>query len=444
MLDLEDELRALLHERAETAPAAADLEARIDGRLRAKARARRVAAVAITTAVIVTAALTTDAFVARGHDGPSLHVVPGPATQPITTRAPVVVAPGAWATIADPPMTGAFASVWTGTHLVVAFRAPDLLRFASYDPAHDAWTTLPDPPVEIQAPLSDEPTFAWTGTTVLVWGYENHNPGDTSGGTHRLLELDPTTRSWRRLADPPVQSLIDVHPIWTGHELVVWGGAYGASTPAQGAAYDPVSNRWHGIATAPISIRSDPTIVWTGTEMIVWGGAVADAEGRRPLTAADQLEGAAYNPATDSWRPLPSSGLPTMQFAVGAWTGRELVVFGEPVTGTTDLGAAYDPATNRWRAIAATTLSQREQTSSTWTGHELIVWGGFFQGGPFADGAAYDPGTDRWHPLTPSPLSARFDATMGWTGQLAIVVGGSASNATSPAPPGFGAAAYRP
>ena len=41
--------------------------------------------------------------------------------------------------------------------------------------------------------------------------------------------------------------------VWTGHELIVFGGSSGdgLATPA-GAAYDPASDRWQALAAAPI------------------------------------------------------------------------------------------------------------------------------------------------------------------------------------------------
>src|SRR5262249_13952856 len=157
-----------------------------------------------------------------------------------------------------------------GDRVIVAFRGSDgVLHFASYEP--NRWTRITDPPVELQAPLTDSPTFAWTGARVLVWAYENHAPGNTSGGNHRLLSYDPARRRWDRLADPPVSGLIDAHPVWTGSELLIWGGPAGA-TGTWGGAYDPATNTWHDIAAAPMTAREDPTVVWTGTEMIVWAG----------------------------------------------------------------------------------------------------------------------------------------------------------------------------
>ena len=449
MLDLEDELRAVLRERSADAPASPEFAARIDRRLHANVRTRRIVAAALTAAVVTGAALTTGALVGRHHgNSVSTTATPGPTT---TARPAVQVQPGEWAAIADPPMSDAYASVWTGSELVVAFRAPNI-RFAAYDAAHDSWARIPDPPIEIVAPFTSDSTMAWTGTTLLVWGYENHG-GDTFSGHHRLLSYDPASDRWTQLASPPIDTLIQAHPVWTGRELLVWGGNFnGELAPATGLAYDPATNHWTRMPTAPLSTREDPTIVWTGQELIVWGGLTANANGQ-----PDTNEGAAYDPDTNAWRPLPKSGLPPMELAAAAWTGREMIALGSAVGGQTgqngpDVGAAYNPTTNQWRPIATTPLAEREQMSSTWTGHELIVWGGLSFSGfrhTLADGAAYDPATDTWRMLATSPLGSRLGASMTTTGDgLVVVVGGNgpstAANASNGEPPAPGAAAYRP
>src|SRR5690606_31588462 len=59
------------------------------------------------------------------------------------------------------------------------------------------------------------------------------------------------------------------------------------------------------LAPGPLSGREAAASVWTGTELLIWGGgAGGDADGR---TFAD---GAAYDPATDTWRTLAPSPLP--------------------------------------------------------------------------------------------------------------------------------------
>jgi len=75
--------------------------------------------------------------------------------------------------------------------------------------------------------------------------------------------------------------------------MIVWGG-HGVNTLNTGGRYDPNTDSWAATSTnnAP-SARDSQTAVWTGTEMIVWGGEdfpnYFNTGGR-------------YNPATDTWR----------------------------------------------------------------------------------------------------------------------------------------------
>jgi hypothetical protein len=60
--------------------------------------------------------------------------------------------------------------------------------------------------------------------------------------------------------------------VWTGSEMIVWGG-FGGSSLNTGGRYDPTANSWSAVTTsgAPVA-RNAHTAVWTGSEMIVWGG----------------------------------------------------------------------------------------------------------------------------------------------------------------------------
>ena len=60
--------------------------------------------------------------------------------------------------------------------------------------------------------------------------------------------------------------------MWTGTEMIVWGGNDGNQSNA-GGRYNPSMDTWTATnsAAAP-SARSLHTAVWTGNEMIVWGG----------------------------------------------------------------------------------------------------------------------------------------------------------------------------
>ena len=159
--------------------------------------------------------------------------------------------------------------------------------------------------------------------------------------------------------------------VWTGTEMIVWSGkAYDPVTDTwpsftDGAAFNLANGTWRVIAPAPIRGREQFPAVWTGTEMIVWGGFFGE----------DQLpthDGAAYNPTTDTWRTLPTplfSIATPLSVGEGAnvlrmvWTGTEAVVSGGPVT------AAYDPLSDSWRRLADRTVFGYP----IWTG-DSIVW----------------------------------------------------------------------
>ena len=51
-------------------------------------------------------------------------------------------------------------------------------------------------------------------------------------------------------------------------------------------------------------------------------------------------------------------------------------------------GAAYDPRTNSWSPLPQAPLAGRLQPTAVWTGRSLITWGG----GTKTDGAVFTPG----------------------------------------------------
>ena len=72
--------------------------------------------------------------------------------------------------------------------------------------------------------------------------------------------------------------------IWNGYNVHL-GELYG-----DGARYNPATDSWAPVAAAGApDARRYHTAVWTGTEMIVWGGANEPAydRQRRPLQPGD-------------------------------------------------------------------------------------------------------------------------------------------------------------
>jgi len=161
--------------------------------------------------------------------------------------------------------------------------------------------------------------------------------------------------AWRRIAEAPIPPAGGMATAWTGRQLVVWGGGSGGGgnwqPSAAGAAYDPAADRWEVLPAAPVPGRIGASAVWTGREVLFWGGQAG------PDTIF--ADGAAYDPATKLWRTLPAAPIGGRTQYEAVWTGREMIVWGGfgrccPIDSVIHdpAAAAFDPATNRWRRVA--------------------------------------------------------------------------------------------
>lgn len=165
---------------------------------------------------------------------------------------------------------------------------------------------------------------------------------------------------WSLIPSAPITPRGDAVEVWTGKELIVWGGeagAHGATLFGDGAAYDPVTNRWRLLPASPLTARSGASAVWTGTQVIVFGGYVNLALGAFRVSS----QAAAYDPATNRWTLLPPAPISARADALMSWTGRDVVVLGGRPAVTTgvlpgyDDGAVLDPVADTWKPISAPT-----------------------------------------------------------------------------------------
>ena len=275
------------------------------------------------------------------------------------------------------------------------------------------WQRMPPAPIEGRwAPLA-----AWTGKELLVWG-----GGAGEGWPATGAAFDPVAREWRRLAEAPLERSGGRTAVWTGRELILWGGEKRGGNheaPDSGAAYDPKTDSWRELPEAPAWSFANHTAVWTGEEMIVWGGVGMN-------------RGAAFDPVADEWRYIAPSPIEGRHGHTAVWTGTEMLVWGgRSVWGGADdpgpfaTGAAYDPASDTWRELSAAPVAGRDLHTAAWSGSEMIVWGGWSERDPIHEGAAYDPAADTWRELPEAPIrSAVLDTPGVWTGRVFIVLGG--------------------
>jgi Tol biopolymer transport system component len=247
------------------------------------------------------------------------------------------------------------------------------------------WTSLAPPPfVRSQAAL------VWTGRELFHWGGDSRGVAEADGAVY-----DPAADVWHELPPAPIDARSSPGAVWTGEEVIVWGGL-GDRPQDDGAAYDPGTRLWRVLPDAPIGPRTPVAAVWSGEEMIVWSDTGA------PYRTPPDGEGAAYDPVTDSWRRVARAPI-TLNVASAVWTGEEMIVYGALLDGNNHsetenaIGAAYDPATDSWRMLVPYPLSP-QASSVAWTGEAMLAWDYLLQA------ALYDPGSDSWTALPPLPL----------------------------------------
>ena len=284
----------------------------------------------------------------------------------------------------------------------------------------DTWTAT----TTANAPVArDFHTAIWTGSELIVWG--GRGVGATrlnSGGRY-----NPSTDRWTATSTTNVPAARAYHTaIWTGSEMIVWGGEDGnLNLVNTGSRYDPSTNTWTATSTtnAPTA-RSEHTAIWTGGEMIVWGG----------YGGSYSNTGRRYDPATNTWTVMSTNSAPTARSGHAAvWTDGEMIVWGGRGVGTRlNTGGRYDPGMDSWIAIGTTNAPiARDFHTAVWTGNEMVVWGGYVVGELGRSvrtntGGKYNPGTDSW--IATSRFNAptrRGQHTAVWTGSEMIVWGGN-------------------
>lgn len=180
--------------------------------------------------------------------------------------------------------------------------------------------------------------------------------------------------------------------------LVVGAGAVTAGVRQTASDPAPAANAtWTEAATSPLSPRHSAIAAWTGREMVVVGGGIdPPCPPNASCTVADTYErdGAAYDPATDSWRRIADA-------PVEVGPGSTLLSVTDDVlvlTNNSD-GApwyAYDLAADRWHELPAPPRRVAAMASAS---------GGLVYTTSRAGTVlTLDPVTDTWAELPRSPL----------------------------------------
>jgi hypothetical protein len=160
---------------------------------------------------------------------------------------------------------------------------------ALYDPGPNRWSPaapVPAPPKETWCRDAPGCVGVDTGSRVVFAG--------------QGLAWDAAGDRWATIApnvfsDPFLEGKAQA---WTGARVMFWGGGT-SDTPGDvppatvipgGGFYDVAADRWGSLPAAPLTPRARAAAVWTGRELIVWGGE-GDYSHRAQFD-----DGAAYTP----------------------------------------------------------------------------------------------------------------------------------------------------
>jgi hypothetical protein len=332
---------------------------------------------------------------------------------------------------------------------------PEFESGAVYHLCNDSWTpisTAGAPSGVTETVGSPVPPGTWTGSGLIVWGGSPEGAIVTEGTPVAVASrYDVASNTWSpmdRYGEPTARQ--DDARVWTGSQLLVWGGYAQSATQtvdhADGALYDLEADQWIPMSSLNAPSRRDPygQFVWTGSKFIVWGGLFWETGSAADATFP--ADGAMYDIASDSWTTLATAGAPSRGLASLLWTGKKMIALAKLDGFTTPGqilfdGELFDPATNSWSPMNPPSLALAANLEDPvaftpprkiiWAGSKMVVFGNKIQqsqSGQSVTPAAlvYDPETNDWSAVGPStwPAFVTWQLIGGTPGDLAIHAAG--------------------
>jgi N-acetylneuraminic acid mutarotase len=290
----------------------------------------------------------------------------------------------------------AHTAVWTGTRMIVWGGATCsnvfLRNGGSYNPSNDTWSAI----TTTGAPSARCcHTAVWTGTRMVVWGGDINATSDLKTGGR----YDPAGNSWMATNTFHAPEAREAHTaVWTGSEMIVWGGINISPSLKwlnTGGRYNPASDIWTATPTtnAPVA-RADHSAVWTGTQMVVWGG---DIQAGNPTYVKT---GGRYNPSTNLWASTTTTGAPSARhFQTAVWSGSQMIIWGgADSSGALKTGGRYNPGANTWTSTTTTNApAARYSDTAVFGSGVMIIWGGVTPNGLTSSGSRYNPSSNAWN-----------------------------------------------
>lgn len=283
--------------------------------------------------------------------------------------------------------------------VVGATYAADRMVALRYDRAEKDWASSSRSPLGWRAGYAS----AESEGELFVWGGASDR-GELGDGAIYEVASD----HWRKLSKAPLSGRIGASAVSTGRSVIVFGGSrdpFKPSNDAVAASYDLSSGSWNRLPSAPIQGRLGQQAVWSGTEMVVWGGYRRERGG---VASGSFADGAAFDPQTGTWRQITKAPFKDERDSFALWTGAEMFIWNG------SRAATYDPEADRWTKAPGPPLS-RGLYQGVWTGDEVLIWGTAESGETAA--ASYEPPGRQWSSLPAGPLARGGDYVARWTGE---------------------------
>lgn len=198
------------------------------------------------------------------------------------------------------------------------------------------------------------------------------SPSALSGAARAL------TSGWNQLPSPPLSPRLFSSVAWTGSEAIVVGGSQAICPPAascaaytgptfnDGAAYNPATNTWRTIAPAPLGFSSSPAAVVAGDVFILIGPLLEFGA----ITAPGHL--LRYQPDIDMWDEIGNLPAGANYRLLG--TDR-LVLYRTDDAGSATDDWTYTAENDEWLALPDDALPESYNRRMVATDNGYIVFG---------------------------------------------------------------------
>ncbi|MFH1226482.1 MAG: hypothetical protein V1701_01095 [Planctomycetota bacterium] len=224
---------------------------------------------------------------------------------------------------------------------------------------------------------------------------------------------EPKYMDWKKItADLPCPSARYKHTaVWTGKEMIIWGGQAGGAFLNDGARFYPGIPPGYSYGAWPDIIGYSSATNPNGNTQYITGFTYSNINGWTTTNALNA--------------PTPRSG----HTAVWDATDSSMIIWGgRNANDYHNTGGIYNRLSESWTSTSTVNAPQpRDEHTTVWTGTEMIVWGGKNDTTYYADGGRFNPSTGSWTPLIINSLSSsRQRHTAVWTGTEMIIWGGDA------------------